>query len=74
MTMSLTRDEARASASGMTAEERKVILASSFGALMEWYDFYIYAALAVYFGACSSPRAMKRPPSWPAWRRSAPAS
>ncbi|CAG2150461.1 MFS transporter [Cupriavidus numazuensis] len=56
MTMSLTRDEARASASGMTAEERKVILASSFGALMEWYDFYIYAALAVYFGALFFPK------------------
>lgn len=33
----------------MTREERKVILASSFGALMEWYDFYVYAALAVVF-------------------------
>jgi MFS family permease len=53
--MSLTRGDARAPASGMTAEERKVILASSFGALMEWYDFYIYAALAVYFGALFFP-------------------
>ncbi|MES2106024.1 MAG: MFS transporter [Pseudomonadota bacterium] len=43
-------------ADGMTREERKVILASSFGALMEWYDFYIYAALAVYFGALFFPK------------------
>ncbi|SPD67189.1 Sugar transporter (plasmid) [Cupriavidus taiwanensis] len=59
MTISLTRAKTRAEtsapASGMTAEERKVILASSFGALMEWYDFYIYAALAVYFGALFFP-------------------
>ncbi|AZY48971.1 MFS transporter [Bordetella avium] len=40
---------------GMTREERKVILASSFGALMEWYDFYIYAALAAVFGTLFFP-------------------
>jgi MFS family permease len=40
---------------GMTAEETKVIFASSFGALLEWYDFYIYAALAVYFSALFFP-------------------
>src|ERR1700688_4325293 len=31
----------------MTAEERKVILASSVGTVFEWYDFYIYGTLAV---------------------------
>jgi MFS family permease len=40
---------------GMTAEETKVIFASTFGALLEWYDFYIYAALAVYFSALFFP-------------------
>src|ERR1700733_3234212 len=30
----------------MTAEERKVILASSVGTVFEWYDFYIYGTLA----------------------------
>ena len=39
----------------MTREERKVILASSFGALMEWYDFYVYAALAAVFSTLFFP-------------------
>ena len=30
---------------GMTAEERKVIFASSLGTVLEWYDFYIYGTL-----------------------------
>ena len=34
--------------SGMTAEERFVILASSPGTVFEWYDFYIYGALGVF--------------------------
>jgi MFS family permease len=35
----------------MTAEERKVILASSLGTIFEWYDFYLYGSLAVIIGA-----------------------
>ena len=31
----------------MSAEERKVILASSVGTIFEWYDFYLAGALAV---------------------------
>ena len=31
---------------GITKEERKVILASSLGTVFEWYDFYLYGALA----------------------------
>ncbi len=31
-------------------EERKVILASSLGTVFEWYDFYLYGSLAVFFG------------------------
>src|SRR5213595_1988806 len=34
------------SSSGMTHEERKVILASSLGTVFEWYDFYLYGSLA----------------------------
>ncbi|HTD03422.1 MFS transporter [Undibacterium sp.] len=34
------------SAGGMTAEERKVIFASSLGTVFEWYDFYLYGSLA----------------------------
>ncbi|MEE3627002.1 MFS transporter [Nitrospirillum sp. BR 11752] len=30
----------------MTKEERKVIFASSLGTVFEWYDFYLYGALA----------------------------
>jgi MFS family permease len=31
---------------GMSAEEKKVIFASSLGTVFEWYDFYIYGTLA----------------------------
>ena len=34
------------SARPMTREERKVIFASSLGTVFEWYDFYLYGALA----------------------------
>ncbi len=34
----------------MTKEERKVILASSLGTVFEWYDFYLYGALAAVIG------------------------
>src|SRR6201985_2723551 len=33
---------------GMTAEQRKVIFASSLGTVFEWYDFYIYGTLGVF--------------------------
>ena len=36
----------RAKLEPMPAEHRKVIVASSLGALFEWYDFYLYGALA----------------------------
>ena len=35
----------------MTAEEKKVILASSAGTIFEWYDFYLYGSLAAMIGA-----------------------
>ncbi|GIL39557.1 MFS transporter [Roseiterribacter gracilis] len=35
---------------GMTAEERKVIFASSLGTVFEWYDFYLYGSLAAAIG------------------------
>jgi MFS family permease len=41
------RDRSRA----MTAEEKKVIMASSAGTIFEWYDFYLYGALAAIIGA-----------------------
>src|SRR6202050_2743680 len=33
---------------GMTAEERKVLFASSLGTVFEWYDFYIYGTLGAF--------------------------
>ncbi|MDR5760412.1 MFS transporter [Caballeronia sp. LZ035] len=39
----------------VTRHEFTLIVASSFGALLEWYDFYIYAALAGTFGALFFP-------------------
>ena len=38
-------------AGGMTKDERFVILASSLGTVFEWYDFYLYGALASIIGA-----------------------
>ena len=37
---------ADAQAQGISAEERKVIFASSLGTVFEWYDFYLYGSLA----------------------------
>ncbi len=37
------------------AEERKVIFASSLGTVFEWYDFYLYGTLAVFFGSLFFP-------------------
>lgn len=36
---------------GMTGEEKKVIIASSAGTIFEWYDFYLYGSLAAIIGA-----------------------
>ena len=44
-------DPGRARSRPMTAEEKKVILASSAGTIFEWYDFYLYGSLAAIIGA-----------------------
>jgi Sugar (and other) transporter len=46
MTMAMTAGSVRTG--GMTAEERKVIFASSLGTVFEWYDFYIYGTLGAF--------------------------
>src|SRR5947208_8622842 len=46
MTMALTAGGIRTG--GMTAEERKVIFASSLGTVFGWYDFYIYGTLGAF--------------------------
>lgn len=43
--------DASARSRPMTAEERKVIMASSAGTIFEWYDFYLYGSLAAIIGA-----------------------
>jgi hypothetical protein len=37
------------------ASARKVILASSVGTIFEYYDFYLYGTLAVFFGTMFFP-------------------
>ncbi|HEX2438560.1 MAG TPA: MFS transporter [Methylomirabilota bacterium] len=37
------------------AEERRVIVASSVGTVFEWYDFYLYAILALFFAGLFFP-------------------
>jgi len=41
---------ATAEARPMSAEEKKVIFASSLGTVFEWYDFYLYGTLAAIIG------------------------
>jgi MFS family permease len=37
-------------------DARRVILASSLGTVFEWYDFYLYGSLAVFFGGLFFPK------------------
>jgi MFS family permease len=46
-----TMNAAESRRTPMTAEEKKVILASSAGTIFEWYDFYLYGSLAAIIGA-----------------------
>src|SRR3979411_261080 len=38
------------------AAERRVIIASSVGTVVEWYDFYLYAILAPFFASLFFPK------------------
>ncbi len=51
MSSTTTLPEYEARKRPMTAEERKVIIASSAGTIFEWYDFYLYGSLAAIIGA-----------------------
>jgi MFS family permease len=51
MTTATTQPDIEARRRPMTAEEKKVIIASSAGTIFEWYDFYLYGALAGVIGA-----------------------
>jgi MFS family permease len=43
-------------ATSISSEERKVIFASSLGTIFEWYDFYLYATLALFFAGKFFPK------------------
>ncbi len=43
------------SGSELTARHRMVIVASSLGTVFEWYDFYLYGTLALFFGSVFFP-------------------
>ena len=49
MTTSVEASAPRAGEIVSKAEERRVIFASSLGTVFEWYDFYLYAVLAIFF-------------------------
>jgi len=56
MQNSLTLEEAEPVAEMAPADLRRVILAASVGTLFEWYDFYLYGSLAVFFGGLFFPK------------------
>jgi MFS family permease len=59
--MAIPEPVARESAAPATpATLRSVILASSLGTLFEWYDFYLYGTLAVFFGELFFPPGNER--------------
>ena len=41
---------------GISRDETRVIFASSLGTVFEWYDFYLYGSLAVFFGGLFFPK------------------
>ncbi|MEI7531656.1 MAG: MFS transporter [Betaproteobacteria bacterium] len=50
MSETIAKGSAPTKSAPMTAEERKVIFASSLGTVFEWYDFYIYGTLSLVIG------------------------
>ncbi|MFL5576831.1 MAG: MFS transporter, partial [Gemmatimonadaceae bacterium] len=52
----LPHDVAPAVGEAAVRDSRRVILASSLGTVFEWYDFYLYGTLAVFFGGLFFPK------------------
>ncbi len=48
-------NQALTSETGIDRAHRRVILASSLGTVFEWYDFYLYGTLAVFFSSLFFP-------------------
>jgi MFS family permease len=55
-TDSTAKPATNSSTTSISAEERKVIFASSLGTVFEWYDFYLYATLAPFFAGLFFPK------------------
>lgn len=53
--MTTAPNEAQSDAAEEARTLRRVIIASSLGTLFEWYDFYLYGSLAVFFGSLFFP-------------------
>jgi MFS family permease len=53
----MSATQAQALPQGRQLSLMQIILASSAGTVIEWYDFYIYASLAVFFGSLFFPKA-----------------
>ena len=53
--MAATSSAAIAQTTGIDRQHRRVIFASSLGTVFEWFDFYLYGTLAVFFGALFFP-------------------
>src|SRR5690349_2082806 len=53
--MAMAADATSMRGTGLTKDERFVIVASSTGTIFEWYDFYLYATLAPFFAAVFFP-------------------
>jgi MFS family permease len=53
--MSAIADDVPATAASEKSSTRKVIFASSVGTIFEYYDFYLYGTLAVFFGTMFFP-------------------
>ena len=52
---SVTPEGVRPLRGGIDAAHRRVIFASSLGTVFEWYDFYLYGTLAVFFSSLFFP-------------------
>src|SRR3954466_15512245 len=52
----MSESPARSPAVAETVSLRPIIIASSLGTLFEWYDFYLYGSLAVFFGGLFFPK------------------
>ncbi len=54
--MSQAAAHASRKGTGLSKDERFVVVASSTGTVFEWYDFYLYATLAPFFAALFFPK------------------